>query len=121
MRPQLETARLDLRALYRALDRMRLAQDLPMQLRRLQELDADFAEALYVLDRPPSGLDWKAMIGDTRVSLQRLETAREALLARFDAPTRAELEERARSIRDALLLQDAYLEIPGRDPDARGR
>lgn len=121
MRPQLETARLDLRALYRALDRMRLAQNLPTQLRHLQELDADFAEALYVLDRPPSGLDWKAMIGDTRASLQRLQAAREALLGSFDAPTRAELEERAQSIRDALLPQDAYLEIPGRGLDARER
>jgi hypothetical protein len=121
MRPQLETARLELRALYRALDRMWLAQDLPRALRQLQELDADFAEALYVLDRPPGLLDWSAMVGDTRASLQRLPPAREALVASFDAPTRAELEERARSIRDSLLPQDAYLEIPGRDPGARGR
>lgn len=121
MRPQLETARLELRALYRALDRMWLAQDLPRALRQLQELDADFAEALYVLDRPPGLLDWSAMVGDTRASLQRLPPAREALVASFDAPTRAELEERAQSIRDSLLPQDAYLEIPGRDPGARGR
>jgi hypothetical protein len=121
LRPQLETARLDLRALYRALDRMLLAQGLPVELRHLQELDADFAEALYVLDRPPGRLDWRAMIGDTRASLQRLQTARESFLARFDAATRAELEERAQRIRDALLPQDAYLEIPGRDPNARRR
>lgn len=121
MRPQLETARLDLRALYRALDRMWLARDLPVALRRLQELDADFAEALHVLDRPPFGLDWNAMIGDTRASLQRLEAAREAFLSSFNAATRAELVERAQSIRDALLPQDAYLEIPGRDPYARRR
>lgn len=117
MRAQLETARLDLRALYRALDRMRLAQDLPMQLRRLQELDADFAEALLVLDRPPGGLDWGMMLGDTRASLGRLPAAREAFLARFDGPTRAEIEERARQGRDALAPDDAYLEIPGRDPN----
>ena len=121
MRPQLESARLDLRALYRALDRMWLAQDLPVALHRLQELDADFAEALHVLDRPPFGLDWNAMISDTRASLQRLEAAREALLASFNAATRAELEERAQSIRDALLPQDAYLEIAGRALRARGR
>jgi hypothetical protein len=121
LRPQLETARLDLHALYRALDRMLLAQGLPVELRHLQELDADFAEALYVLDRPPGRLDWRAMIGDTRASLQRLQTARESFLARFDAATRAELEERAQRIRDALLPQDAYLEIPGRDPNARRR
>jgi len=119
LRPHLEAARLDLRALYRAVDRMRIAQDLPVQLRRLQELDADFAEALYVLDRPPGGLDWSAMIGDTRASLERLPAARTAFLATFDGPTRAEIEERARRIRDALAPDDAYLEIPGRDPDAR--
>jgi hypothetical protein len=100
---------------------MLLAQGLPVELRELQELDADFAEALYVLDRPPGRLDWRAMIGDTRASLQRLQTARESFLARFDAATRAELEERAQRIRDALLPQDAYLEIPGRDPNARRR
>jgi hypothetical protein len=118
MRPELEAARLDLRALYRALDRMRLAQHLPVGLRRLQELDADFAEALYVLDRPPSRLDWDAMIDDTRASLKRLPALYEAFLATFDAPTRAALEERASLTRDVLSPTDAYLEIPGRDPEA---
>jgi hypothetical protein len=119
LRPQLEVARLDLRALYRAVDRMRIAQDLPVQLRRLQELDADFAEALYVLDRPPHGLDWSAMIGDTRASLERLPDAHEAFLATFDEQTRVEIEARARRMREALLPEEAYLEIPGRDPNAR--
>lgn len=119
LRPQLEEARLELRALYRALDRMLLAQDMPVQLRRLQELDADLAEALYVLDRRPGGMDWGAMIGDTRASLARLPAARAAFFATFDDATRAELEERACLTRDVLAPRDAYLEIPGRDPDAR--
>jgi hypothetical protein len=119
LRPQLEAARLELRALYRALDRMRLAQQLPIQLRRLQELDADFAEALYVLDRRPRGLDWPMMIDDTRASLARLPTTRDAFLATFDASTRAALEERVELTRGVLVPSDAYLEIPGRDPDAR--
>jgi hypothetical protein len=118
MRPALEAARLDLRALYRALDRMRIAQHLPVQLRRLQELDADFAEVLYVLERPPSRLDWDAMINDTRASLNRLPALREAFLATFDASRRTELEERASLTRGVLSLTDAYLEIPGGDPDA---
>lgn len=121
LRPQLEAARLDLRALYRAVDRVRLAQDLPIQLRRLQELDADYAEALYVLDRPPGGIDWSRMIGDTRASLQRLPAARESFLVTFDGAMRAEIEERARQMRDVLGPQDAYLEIPGRDPNAPRR
>jgi hypothetical protein len=119
LRPQLEEARLELRALYRALDRMLVAQDMPVELRRIHELDADLAEALYVLDRPPSRMDWSAMIGDTRASLARLPAARAAFLATFDASTRAELEERTRLTREVLVHRDAYLEIPGRDPDAR--
>jgi hypothetical protein len=45
LRGQLESTRLDLLALFRAVDRMRLAQDMPPKLRALGELDADFAEA----------------------------------------------------------------------------
>lgn len=119
LRPQLEATRLDLRALYRALDRMRLAQQLPAQLRRLQELDADFAEALYVLDQPPRDLDWRMMIDDTRASLARLPATREAFLSTFDEVTRAALEERVELTRAVLAPSDAYLEIPGRDPVAR--
>lgn len=119
LRPQLEEARLKLRALYRALDRMRVAQDLPMQLRQLQALDADLAEALFVVDQPPTGIDWGMMIGDTRASLSRLPAVYEGFLATFDPPTRAALEERARLTRSVLSPDDAYLEIPGRDPDAR--
>ena len=52
-------------------------------------------------------------------SLNRLPAAREAFLATFDAPTRTEVEERAQLTRGVLSPQDAYLEIPGRDPDAR--
>lgn len=97
---------------------MRVAQDIPVQLRRLQELDADYAEALYVLDRPPHGIDWSRMIGDTRASLQRLPAAREAFLTTFDGSMRAEIEARARQMRNLLAPEDAYLEIPGRDPNA---
>jgi hypothetical protein len=120
LRPQLEAARLDLRALYRALDRMLLAQDLPIGLRRLQELDADFAEALWVLDQPRGRFNLSAMTADTQVSLSRLAPARAAFLATFDEATRSQIEERARLTRGVLAPTDAYLEIPGRDPDARG-
>jgi hypothetical protein len=48
LRARLEAARLDLLALFRALDRMDLAPaEIPQRLiRQLFELDADFAEAL---------------------------------------------------------------------------
>ncbi len=119
LRPRLEAARLELRALYRSLDRMRLAQDVPAGLRRLQELDADFAEALWVLDQPRGRFNVSAMVDDTLASLSRLAPTRAAFLASFDAATRAALEDRAQATRTVLSPTDAYLEIPGRDPDAR--
>jgi len=119
LRPRLEEARLELRALYRSLDRMRLAQELPAGLRRLQELDADFAEALWVLDQPRGRFNLSAMVDDTLASLSRLAPARAAFLASFDDATRAALEDRAQATRTVLSPTDAYLEIPGRDPAAR--
>jgi hypothetical protein len=119
LRPRLEEARLELRALYRSLDRMRLAQELPAGLRRLQELDADFAEALWVLDQPRGRFNLTAMVNDTLASLSRLAPARAAFLATFDDATRAALEDRSQATRTVLSPTDAYLEIPGRDPAAR--
>lgn len=98
---------------------MRLAQDLPIGLRRLQEFDADFAEALWVLDHPQGRFNLSAMIDDTLALLSRLAGARAAFLASFDEATRSQIEERARLTRSVLSPTDAYLEIPGRDPDAR--
>lgn len=119
LRSRLEAARLELRALYRALDRMLLAQDLPAGLRQLQELDADLAEALWVLDQPRGRFNLSTMIKDTLASLNRLPSARARFLASFDDATRAALEERAQATRTVLAPSDAYLEIPGRDPAAR--
>ena len=53
LRARLEVARLDLLALFRALDRMDLSPDeIPQALlRQLLERDADFAEALWALDQ----------------------------------------------------------------------
>ena len=119
LRPRLEAARLELRALYRALDRLLLAQDLPAGLRQLQELDADLAEALWVLDQRRGRFNLSAMIEDTLASLNRLPPARARFLAAFDDATRAAIEERAQVTRMVLAPSDAYLEIPGRDPAAR--
>jgi len=100
LRPRLEAARLELRALYRSLDRMRLAQDVPAGLRRLQELDADFAEALWVLDQPRGRFNLSAMVDDTLASLSRLAAARAGFLASFDAPRglRSRTERRPRAL-----------------------
>src|SRR5947208_5081355 len=81
LRARLETARLDLLALFRALDRMDLSPaEIPQRLiRQLFELDADYAEALWALDQPPGSFNVKAMVRDTLASLDQLPAA----VARF--------------------------------------
>src|SRR5215471_9271344 len=73
LRARLEVARLDLLALFRALDRMDLVpSEIPQPLnRQLLELDADYAEALWVLDQPPGSLDLRAMLRDTLAALEQ--------------------------------------------------
>jgi len=119
LRARLEVARLDLRALYRALDRLKLAQDLPNELRCLQELDADFAEALWVLDQPRGVFDLTAMMKDTVGALMRLPAAQKSFLAMFDDATRGILEQRVQAARSNLSPDDAYLEVPRRAPSVR--
>src|SRR6266487_1391925 len=77
LRARLETARLDLLALFRALDRMTLTpQQIPQRLiRQLFELDADYVEALWGLDQPPGKLNLQIMLRDTLAALDQLPTA----------------------------------------------
>jgi hypothetical protein len=77
LRARLETARLNLLALFRALDRMDLAPaEIPQRLiGQLFELDADFAEALWALDQPPGTLDDRLMLRDTLAALEQLPEA----------------------------------------------
>src|SRR5712691_536001 len=81
LRTRLETARLDLLALFRALDRVDLSPaEIPQRLiRQLFELDADYAEALWALDQSPGSLDMHAMLRHTLAPLEQLPKA----LARF--------------------------------------
>ena len=117
-RVRLETARLDLLALFRALDRMDLSATEISQrlLRQLFELDADFAEALWGLDQPAGRLDVPAMLRDTLAALDQLPAAitrfREKLPRRAQ-PTLANLQT---SIRSTLDPNNAYSMVPGRDP-----
>jgi hypothetical protein len=73
LRARLEAARLDLLALFRALDRMDLTPaEIPQRLiRQLFELDADYVEALWALDQPVGKFDWQAMLRDTLAALAR--------------------------------------------------
>ena len=117
-RTRLEAARLDLLALFRALDRMDLTPpEIPQRLiRQLFELDADYAEALWALDQPPGTLDLKTMLRDTLAALQQLPEASARFrknLPRRAHPALAQLEA---NVRHTLLPAEAYTMVPGRDP-----
>jgi hypothetical protein len=77
LRARLEAARLDLLALFGALDRMDLsAAEIPQRLiHQLFELDADYVEALWALDQSPGDLDLRAMLRDTLAALEQLPDA----------------------------------------------
>ena len=120
LRARLETARLDLLALFRALDRMDLAPaEIPQRLiRQLFELDADYAEALWALDQPTGTLDLRLMLRDTLAALEQLPEASARLrknLPRRAHPTLAQLE---LTVRQSLLPGEAYSMVPGRDPQS---
>ena len=118
LRARLEAARLDLLALFRALDRMDLsAAEIPQRLiHQLFELDADYVEALWALDQPPGCLDLRAVLRDTLAALEQLPDA----LVRFrkTLPLRAHstLPVLELSVRKTLDPLEAYNMVPGRDP-----
>jgi hypothetical protein len=118
LRARLEAARLDLLALFRALDRMDLSPaEIPRRLiRQLFELDADYVEALWALDQPPGSLDLYAMLRDTLAALDQLPEASARLrnnLPRRANPILAQLELR---VRRGLDRAEAYSMVPGRSP-----
>jgi hypothetical protein len=118
LRARLETARLDLLALFRALDRMDLSPaEIPQRLlRQLFELDADLVEALWALDQPAGSLDLRAMLRDTLAALEQIPDACARFrrkLPRRAHPTLATLE---LSIRKSLNPREAYNMVPGRNP-----
>lgn len=118
LRARLEAARLDLLALFRALDRMDLAPaEIPQRLiRQLFELDAEYAEALWALDQSPGTLDLRLMLRDTLAALEQLPGATARLrknLPKHAHPTLARLEV---SVRQSLPPAEAYNMVPRRDP-----
>jgi hypothetical protein len=118
LRPRLEAARLDLLALFRALDRMDLTpSEIPQRLiRQLFELDADYVEALWGLDQPPGKLNLAALLRDTLAALERLPTASSRLRSNLPPRSHATLSRLEASIRTKLNPAEAYNMVPGRDP-----
>ena len=117
-RARLETARLEVLSLLRALDSLHLAGKLPDELQAIFELDADFAEALAVLDHPTRGYNLPSMVRDTLASLDQLPLARKGLLDTLPPADRERLTRRIPVVNATLDPSAAYNQIPGRDPRA---
>jgi hypothetical protein len=122
LRQRLEGARLDNLALMRALDRVFRAGPPIAQpiLRAWYQLEADCVEGLWALDQPPGRLDRLAMVRDMLASLGRLPAARDRVRAALPAVEREVLARVEEAIRGELDPREAYAQVPGRDPGARG-
>ena len=118
LRTRLETARLDLLALFRALDRMDLSPaEIPQRLlRQLFELDADYAEALWALDQPPGTLDLHAMLGHVLTALEQLPEVCARFRTKLPPRVHPALTQRVSTLRKKLDPTQAYSMVPGRDP-----
>ena len=119
LRTRLENARLDLLALFRALDQMSLTPNqIPQRLiRQLFELDADYVEALWGLDQAARGkLNLQAMIRDTLTALQQLPAARSRFRDNLPLSAHSTLAQLELNIRANLNPAEAYNMVPGRNP-----
>ena len=118
LRPRLEAARLDLLALFRALDRMDLTpSEIPQRLiRQLFELDADYVEALWGLDQRPGKINLASMLRDTLAALEQLTGACSRLRSNLPPRSHATLSRLELSIRNKLNPAEAYNMVPGHDP-----
>ena len=119
LRARLETARLGLLALFRALDQMDLApSEIPQRLiRQLFELDADYAEALWALNQPAGSLDLQLMLRDTLTALEQLPEASARFRKHLPARAHPLLTQLEVSVRRTLLPAEAYNMVPGHDPE----
>ena len=118
LRRRLETVRLDLLSLFRALDRMDLSPaEIPQRLlRQLFELDADYAEALWALDQSPGTLDMHAMLRQTLAALEQLPKALARFRTKLPPRVRSALTQLESTVRKELDPPLAYNMVPGRDP-----
>jgi hypothetical protein len=120
LRPQLESARLELLALFRALDQMDLSpREIPQRLmQQLFVLDADYAEALWALDQPPTSLDLHAMLRDTLAALRQLPEVAKRFRGNLPRRAHSALPALEDSIRQNLDPREAYKMVPGRNPQS---
>jgi hypothetical protein len=105
-------------ALFRSLDQMDLsAREIPQRLlQQLFELDADFAEALWVLDQPPANFDLRLMLRDTLAALEQLPAACARFRTNLPQPARPTLASLEPQVRNSLDPREAYNMLPGSNP-----
>ena len=117
LRLRLETARLDLLALFRALDQMDLTPiEIPQRLiRQLFELDADYVEALWALDQPSRSVNIQAMLRDTFAALEQLPEIVERFRTNLPVRAHPRLERLEAAVRKSLDPKEAYNMVPGRN------
>lgn len=82
------------------------------------ELDADLAEALWVLRQPRGRFDMQAMERDTLASLERIPNAKACVLDLVGETEREVLDECMELVRRHLSPEEAYIDVPGLDPRA---
>ncbi|MCD6499390.1 MAG: hypothetical protein J7M25_13950 [Deltaproteobacteria bacterium] len=105
-------------ALFRSLDRLHLAQEFPWELRTLFELNADLAEALWVLDQPLGRSNVAAMTQDSLASIEAILETLAEFLETLPLGDRINLAKAMPAVRKSLRQEDACNQIPGRDPAA---
>jgi hypothetical protein len=94
-----------------------LPTEIPQRLiRQLFELDADWAETLWALDRPPASLDLYAMLRDTLAALDQLPEACSRFRSNLPPRAHPSLANLELTVRTTLDPAEAYNMVPGRDP-----
>ena len=115
---RLEGARLDLLALFRALDKMDLSPaEIPQRLiRQPFELDADYVEALWDWTNRPAA--WISTPCSAILSLRSTNYRKPVLGFSLISPGRAHtiLAQLEITARRSLDLAEAYSMVPGRSP-----
>ncbi len=83
---------------------------------QLFELDADYVEALWALDQPPTSLDLHAMLRDTLAALDQLPEACARLRSHLPRRAHPILTQLEITVRSSLDPAEAYSMVPGRSP-----
>jgi hypothetical protein len=120
-RDRIEAARLDFRAVARALDELLIAQACPPELHALVHLDADMATALCVIKHTLHEVDVTRVVADAERSLALIPEARRTFFESLAEHDRTRLEARVPMVRSSLRVRDAYIDIPTRMPSAKER